>query len=44
MERLEAILFAVSGITLAVVLGIVGEAIEERIRTWWRDRKYGGKR
>jgi len=44
MERLEAILFAVTGIALAVVLGIVGEAIEERIRTWWRDRKYGGKR
>jgi len=43
MDRLEANLFVVLGITAAVVLGILGEALEERIRTWWRARKYGGK-
>jgi len=44
MDRLEAILFVVLGITASVVLGILGEAVEERIRTWWRARKYGGKK
>jgi len=43
MDRFEANLFVVLGITAAVVLGILGEALEERIRTWWRARKYGGK-
>jgi hypothetical protein len=43
MDRLEANLFVVLGITVSVVLGILGEAVEERIRTWWRARKYGGK-
>jgi len=43
MDRLESILFVVLGITASVVLGILGEAVEERIRTWWRARKYGGK-
>jgi len=43
MDRLEANLFVVLGITASVVLGILGEALEERIRTWWRARKYGGK-
>ena len=44
MDRLESILFVVLGITASVVLGILGEAVEERIRTWWRARKYGGKK
>jgi len=43
MDRLEGILLVVAGITASVVLGILGEALEERIRTWWRARKYGGK-
>jgi hypothetical protein len=43
MDRLDAILFSLAGITLAVVLGLLGEAVEERVRTWWRARKYGGK-
>ena len=43
MDRFEANLFVVLGITISVVLGILGEALEERIRTWWRTRKYGGK-
>jgi|TARA_R110000851_G_scaffold310892_1_gene470903 hypothetical protein len=43
MDRPEAILLVVLGITASVVLGILGEALEERIRTWWRARKYGGK-
>jgi hypothetical protein len=43
MDRLEAILLVVAGITVSVVLGLLGEALEERIRTWWRTRKYGGK-
>jgi len=44
MDRLESILFVVLGITASVVLGILGEAVEERVRTWWRARKYGGKK
>jgi len=44
MDRLEAILFVVLGITASVVLGILGEAVEERVRTWLRDRKYGDKK
>ncbi len=43
MDRLDAILFSLAGITLAVVLGVLGEAVEERVRTWWRAKKYGGK-
>ena len=43
MDRLEAILLVVAGITGSVVLGILGEAVEERIRTWWRARKYREK-
>ena len=39
MDRFEAILLVVAGITLAVVLGLLGEELEERIRTWWRARK-----
>jgi len=44
MDRLESILFVVAGITISVVLGLLGEALEERVRTWWRARKYGGKK
>jgi hypothetical protein len=43
-SRLEAILIAASCLFTGAALGIIGEAIEERIRTWWRARKYGGKK
>ena len=39
MDRFEAILLVVAGITLAVVLGLLGEELEERIRTWWKQRQ-----
>ena len=44
MDRTEAILLVVAGITASVVLGLLAEEAEERIRTWWRARKYGGKK
>ena len=39
MTRLEGILLAVAGITLAVVLGLLAEVGEDRIRSWWRARQ-----
>jgi len=39
MTRLEGILLAAAGITISVVLGLLAEEAEERIRTWWRARK-----
>tara|TARA_Y100001938_G_C7965018_1_gene366349 strand:- start:131 stop:271 length:141 start_codon:yes stop_codon:yes gene_type:complete len=44
VDRFEAILIVLAGITISVVLGLLGEAIEERFRTWMRDRKYGGNK
>jgi hypothetical protein len=43
-SRIEVILFAAGCLLTGAALGIIGEAIEERVRTWWRDRKYGGKK
>jgi len=43
MDRLEGILYAASCLLTGAALGIVGEEIEERIRTWWRARKSGNK-
>ena len=39
MDRFEAILLVVVGITISVVLGLLGEELEERIRTWWKRRQ-----
>ena len=39
MDRTEAVLLVVAGITISVVLGLLGEALEERIRTWWKQRQ-----
>tara|TARA_A100001391_G_scaffold87023_1_gene57466 strand:+ start:41 stop:190 length:150 start_codon:yes stop_codon:yes gene_type:complete len=39
MDRFEAILLVVVGITISVVLGLLGEEAEERIRTWWKQRQ-----
>jgi hypothetical protein len=44
MDRLESILFVVLGITGSVVLGLLWEAAEERVRIWLRARKYGGNK
>ena len=39
MDRFEAVLLVVAGITVSVVLGLLGEELEERIRTWWKQRQ-----
>jgi len=43
MDRLEGILIATGCLLTGAALGIVGEEIEEIIRTWWRARKSGNK-
>jgi hypothetical protein len=42
--NLDYIIIPLSCLLIGAALGIIGEAIEERIRTWWRARKYGGKK
>jgi hypothetical protein len=44
MDRLEGFLYAVSYLLTGVAFGVLGEEIEERFRTWWRARKYGGNK
>jgi len=39
MDRTEAVLLVVAGITISVVLGLLGEEIEKRIRTWRKPRQ-----
>jgi len=39
MDRLEGILIATGCLLTGAALGILGEILEERIRTWWRARK-----
>ena len=44
MDRLEGILYAASYLLAGVAFGVLGEALEDRIRNWWRARKYGGNK
>jgi hypothetical protein len=39
MDRLEGFLYAASYLLAGVAFGVLGEEIEERIRTWWKARK-----
>ena len=39
MTRLEGILIAGGCLLAGAAVGILGEILEERLRTWWRARK-----
>ena len=39
MDRLEGILLATGCLLAGAAAGILGEMLEERLRTWWRARK-----